>query len=106
MVATKRILIYLGLLPFSFLFFALGWLFIAPSSLYHCWDDAPPFVISWYPPFIHPWADSTDGKLRDYYLVPEWVVYLVWLSFIAGVFLLPALVVWRAMRRRDTHGTA
>ena len=62
MIPTKRILVYLALLPFSFLLFALGWMFVAPSCLYHCWDDAPPFVISWYPPFIHPWADSTDGK--------------------------------------------
>jgi hypothetical protein len=106
MIATKRILIYLALLPFSFLLFALGWLFIGPSCLYHCWDDAPPFVISWCPPFIHPWANSADGKLRDYYLAPEWFVYLVWFLFIAGIFLLPALLVWRLARNADAHETA
>jgi len=106
MVATKRIQIYLAMLPFSFLLFALGWLLVAPSHLYHCWDDAPPFVISWYPPFIHAWADSADGKLRDYYLVPEWVVYLVWLLFIAGIVVVPALVVWRLARNGDTYETA
>ena len=106
MIATKRILTYLGLLPFSFLVFALGWLFVGPRCLYHCWDDAPPFVISWWPPFIHQWANSTDGKLRDYYLVPEWLVYLVWLLFIAGIFLLPALFVWRLARNADAHETA
>jgi hypothetical protein len=28
------------------------------DRLYDCWDDAPPFAISWTPPFIHPWANS------------------------------------------------
>src|SRR5271157_1376352 len=46
----KRILAFFALLPFSFLFFALAWLLIAPEHLYHCWDDAPPFLISWFPP--------------------------------------------------------
>ena len=104
--ATKRILSYLALLPFSFFLFALGWLVIAPTHLYHCWDDCPPFVISWCPPFIHPWANSMDGNLRDYYLAPEWLVYLVWLSFIAGIFLLPAFVAWRLGRKGDTDETA
>jgi hypothetical protein len=104
--ASKRILVYLAILPFSFLLFALGWFFIAPSCLYHCWDDAPPFVISWYPPFIHPSAASTDGKPRDYYLAPEWLVYLVWVLFIVGVFVAPALVVWRVARKGDAHETA
>ncbi|HEV2207362.1 MAG TPA: hypothetical protein VG167_01200 [Verrucomicrobiae bacterium] len=96
--ATRCILLYLALCPFSFLLFAIAWLVVAPNYLYHCWDDAPPFVISWFPPFIHPWANSADGNLRDYYLAPEWVVYLVWLTFIAGIFVLPALVTWRRLR--------
>jgi hypothetical protein len=102
---TKRISYYLALLPFSFLLFALGWLLIAPTHLYHCWDDCPPFAISWCPPFIHPWANSTDGNLRDYYLAPEWLVYSVWLSCIAGIFLLPALVVWLLTRKGDVDET-
>jgi len=99
MLALKRILIFVALLPVSFLFFAAAWLRIAPTYLYHCWDDCPPFVISWCPPFIHPWANSTDGKLRDYYLAPEWLVYAVWIAFIVGTLLLPAVFVWRAVRR-------
>ena len=39
MIATKRILTYLAVIPFSFLLFALGWLLIGPSCLYHCWDE-------------------------------------------------------------------
>jgi hypothetical protein len=59
---SKRILIYLALLPVSFLGFAVIWAVFAPLFLYHCWDDAPPFAVSWNPPFIHPWADSLDGR--------------------------------------------
>src|SRR5262249_32443011 len=69
----------------------------APRALYYCWDDAPPFLISWAPPFIHP--ESFDGILRDYYRAPEWVVYTLWLAFISGVVVLPALFVWRVSRR-------
>src|SRR5882762_7891018 len=96
---SKRIQIYLALLPVSFLVFAVAWALIAPVGLYHCWDDAPPFAISWCPPFIHPWADSLDGKLRDYFIAPGWLVYSVWLLFIAGVFVVPAFGVWRFMKR-------
>ncbi len=106
MIATKRILIYFALLPFSLLLFAIGWLVIGPSCLYHCWDDAPPFVISWCPPFIHAWANSSDRNLRDYYVAPEWIVYLVWLSFIAGILLFPTLVAWRTPRNAAAHETA
>ena len=102
MMFLKRILIYLGLLPVSFVAFAVAWALLAPSCLYHCWDDAPPFLVSWCPPFIHPWADSLDGKLHNFYHVPEWLVYSVWLLFIAGVFLVPAFVVWRFVMRRKT----
>ena len=103
METLKRILVYLAMLPFSFLFFAFAWLFIAPTCLYYCWDDAARFVISWHPQFIHQWANSADGKLRDYYLSPEWVVYSVWIIFIAGTFLLPTLFVWRRLRNARTH---
>jgi hypothetical protein len=99
MVFSKRILVFLALLPFSFLLFAIAWLLLAPEHLYHCWDDAPPFVISWCPPFIHPWADSADGNLRDYFIWPAWSVYLVWFSFVAGIFFLPALSAWRFVKR-------
>ena len=76
---------------------------VAPGHLYYCWDDIPPFGISWHPPFIHPWANSADGKLRDYYIAPEWIVYLVWFLFITGAFLLPALYALRHMRRGRVH---
>ncbi len=97
--ATTKILAYLALCPFSFLLFAVVWLIVGPTLLYHCWDDAWPFVISWVPPFIHPWANSADGNLRDYYFVARWLVYLVWCSLIVGVLLLPALIVWRVARK-------
>lgn len=100
MVILKRIFLYGALLPCSALLFALAWLIIAPGHLYYCWDDAPPFVISWFPPFIHPWADSLDGKLRDCFIGPEWTVYTVWILFAIGVFLLPAILIWRFV----THG--
>ena len=103
MTTSKRILVYVAGLPVSFLLFATAWLFIAPTMLYHCWDDAPPFAISWSPPFIHPWADSLDGRLRDYYRAPEWVVYSVWFTFIGGVFVLPALLVSRRSPRGVTN---
>jgi len=97
---------YLFWLPFSFAFFAVDWAFIAPGHLYYCWDDGPPFMVSWYPPFIHPWANSADGTLIDRYLVPGWLVYLVWLSFVAGAFLLPAILAWRRGSRRGALVTA
>lgn len=95
----KLILIYLALLPGSFIGFATAWALLAPSFLYYCWDDAPPFLIAWYPPFIHPWVDSLDGKLHDFYRVPEGLVYTVWLTFVAGVLTVPAVVVWRFVSR-------
>ena len=97
----SRILTFLALLPFSFLLFAVAWLLIAPEHLYHCSDDFPPFVISWCPPFIHPWANSTDGKLRDYFVWPQWSVYLIWFSFVVGVFLLPAFGAWKIVRKNN-----
>jgi hypothetical protein len=99
MSTTKRILVYVAGLPVSFLLFATAWPFIAPRMLYHCWDDAPP----WMPPFIHPESNSLDGVLRDYYRAPEWVVYTVWFAFIAGVFVLPVLLVWRRSRTGVAH---
>ena len=97
---------YLFALLFLFPLFAITWALVAPGHLYYCWDDAPPFLVSWYPPFIHPWANSTDGKLVDYYIAPGWVVYLVWFSFVAGVFLLPAVYAWRGGRRRGAYEIA
>src|SRR5438045_4361548 len=95
----KRVLVFLALLPFSFLLFAGTWLFFAPEHLYHCWDEAWPFLISWHPPFIHPWANSADGNLRDYFIWPEWSVHLVWFSFAIGIFVLPACVSWGLVGR-------
>src|SRR5689334_22617668 len=95
----RRMLVFLALLPFSFLFFAVGWLFVAPEHLYHCRDDVWPFLISWRPPFIHPWANLADDILRDYFVWPEWSVYLVWFSFVGGVFLVPAFGAWRLVSR-------
>jgi len=95
MTSLKRILVYLALLPVSFVGFAVAWALLAPSCLYHCWDDAPPFAVSWYPPFIHPWADSVDGVLHDFYRIPEWIVYTVWALFLVGIFTVPAVIVWR-----------
>ena len=105
---TERISVadYLFALPFSFGLFAIAWALLAPGRLYYCWDDAPPFLVSWYPPFIHLWANSTDGKLIDKYLVPGFVVYLVWFSFLAGAFLLPAIFAWRRGGRRGAHYAA
>lgn len=95
----KRILAYLSLLPVSFIGFAIVWALLAPTCLYYCWDDAPPFSISWYPPFIHPWGDSVDGKLHDFYHVPEWLVYAVWLLFIAAMLITPAVIVRKVTAR-------
>ena len=101
MAIFKRILFSLALTPFSLVAFATIWLCIAPAHLYHCWDDCPPFLISWYPPFIHPWANTPDGKLHDYYLAPGWVVYAVWFGCVAGALLTPALFSWWALRKSD-----
>ena len=95
----------MALLPVSFLCFAVVWALVAPLCLYHCWDDAPPFAISWHPPFIHPWANSADGKLADYFISPEWVVYTVWVLFVVGIFILPALAVWRFVKIKRTPVT-
>lgn len=92
MVKPKRSLTYLSVLPLSLFLSAVAWLIIAPERLYHCWDDAPPLVISWFPPFVHPWANSADGLLRDYYIWPEWVVYATWFVIVAVAFLLPAMI--------------
>jgi hypothetical protein len=97
---------YLFALPFSFGLFAIAWALLAPGHLYYCWDDAAPFLVSWYPPFIHPWANSTDGNLVDRYIAPVWVVYVVWLSFVAGAFVLPAVFAWRGGRQKRGYGIA
>ena len=102
MILEKRLSFYLALLPFSFLFFTVAWMFIAPEHLYYCWDDVPPFLISWCPPFIHPWANSLDGNLRDYYIWPEWAVYAAWYGFLTGIFLFPALLTWLFVRRGES----
>jgi len=90
MLTFRRILFYVAALPFTLLVFGGAWALIAPEHLYHCWDDAPPFMVSWYPPFIHPWANSVEGNLRDYFVWPAWSVYLIWSVFAAGTFLVPA----------------
>lgn len=100
MTVRNRILAYLALLLPSFLLVACLWAAIAPDHLYHCWDDAPPFVISWFPPFIHPWANSPEGNLRDYYIWPGWSVYTIWVLLIAIAFSLPAVLICRKDRRR------
>ena len=103
MAILKRITTYLALLPFTFVLFAAAWLIIGPTALYYCWDEAWPFAIQWHPPFIHPWGDSLDGKLRDYYRAPEWIVYTVWFGFVAGVFVIPAILAWRRSPRGVTN---
>ena len=82
---------YLLLLLPSWFLFTLAWSFLAPDRLYHCYD-APPFEISCFPPFIHPWSNSEN--LRDYFIWPSWAVYFIWLLFVAGAFSLPALTLW------------
>ncbi len=92
--SRKPILRYLALLPLSFVGFAVLWAIVAPTCLYHCWDDG----LAWWPPFIHPWGDSLDGKLRDYYIVPGWLVHGIWLLFIAGALIVPAFLARRRER--------
>ena len=99
MLGIKRIEAFFAVLPFSLLAFAVAWLCIAPDHLYHCWDDAPPFLISWCPPFIHPWANSVEGNLRDYFIWPWWSVYLIWFLFVGAVFLIPALAAWISVKK-------
>ncbi len=94
---TRNFGYYLGFLVPSLFVSALIWLFVAPDRLYHCWDDAPPFIISWFPPFIHPWANT--GNLTDYFIWPWWAVYLVWFLLVAAALSVPAFVVWLCQRR-------
>ena len=96
----KRIFIYLATLPLSVLAVAVIWGSLAPKRLYYCWDEVPPLMISWYPPFIHPKAHSLEGRLQDYYVWPEWAVYGVWFLLVAFAFLLPA---WIARKIGRTH---
>ena len=103
MLLLKRILFYFGMLPLFLVPFAFAWLLIAPNYLYHCWDDAPPILISWRPPFIHPRANTADGKLQDYYLAPAWIVYGVWFAFVAATLLSPAMLARFAIRKEPAQ---
>jgi hypothetical protein len=103
MLTYRRILSYVAVLPFTLVIFGSAWALIAPERLYHCWDDFPPFLVSWHPPFIHPWANSADGNLRDGFIWPAWSVYLVWTVLAAGVFLIPAFAA-RTFVRRERYG--
>ena len=99
MLIFRRVLFYLAVLPYSMLAFGAVWALFAPDHLYHCWDDAPPFMVSWLPPFIHPWANSMDGQLRDYFIWPAWSVYLVWAVLTAVAFFIPAFAALTFVKR-------
>ncbi len=74
------------------------WIKAAPGRMYYCWDEVPPIVISWFPPFIHPEANSLDGALVDHYIWPGWAVHLCWGGLAVIMLLLPAAAVWARHR--------
>jgi len=61
------------------------------GKLYICTDLGFP-IFDMIPPFVHPGSD-------DAYLVPAWRVWLVWVSFMAAAFALPALIIRNISRR-------
>ncbi|MEO5803806.1 MAG: hypothetical protein ABIR24_09765 [Verrucomicrobiota bacterium] len=98
MTTAKRLLAYTVFLLPSLFLMGIIWALVAPEHLYHCWDDAPPFMVSWFPPFIHRQANSVDGILLDYYIWPKYAVYSIWFLFVVTGFLLPVLSIIRISR--------
>lgn len=76
---------YLLLLIPSFLIVTFAWSFFVNGKLYYCSDPFP--IVDFIPPFVH------KSVLGDYYIAPEWVVYLVWFFALVTIFLLPLLFV-------------
>ena len=76
---------YLFLLPFSLLFAAVIWANKVSGVLY------PARTVSAFSTSFHP---SCIPSRRDVYYVPVWRVYLTWYALLAGVILLPALLIW------------
>jgi hypothetical protein len=82
-VSRSYLIKYLALLVPSFLIIAPAWSIIAQGRLYYCSDWMP--VIGFFPPFIH------GSQVGDYFIAPEWVVYLVWVIAVIIILLLPLL---------------
>jgi uncharacterized membrane protein len=79
------IVAYILLLPLSLLSAAVIWAKKVSGVFYICTDSLG--IFDFIPPFVH----SVGG---DVYKVPAWRVWLTWYAMLAGVFLLPALVIW------------
>jgi hypothetical protein len=92
-------LVYIGLLLPSCVVFVTVWQWCVVDVLFHCWDSVP--ILDFLPPFAHPNA-LLDGKQVDFYYVPEFLVYLLWIVFLAGILFLPALVI-RICLRDENH---
>jgi hypothetical protein len=106
----KRIMAYIVLAIPLLVLSAAVWSWFAPDRIYHCSDDAGSIPLSksmtlvftqplgaasliFYasPPFVH--AGAKMGDDVDHYIWPAPIVWLIWLSFVACAFSLPALVI-------------
>jgi hypothetical protein len=87
------------------------WLWVAPDRIYHCSDDVGPIApYEWLTPgilrnpfglfhmilfasprFVHAGMKMGENNV-DHYIWPAPLVWLIWLGFVAGAFLLPVLI--------------
>ena len=81
--AEYAVFTYLLLLPLSLICAAYIWTEKVSGVLYVCTDSLG--IFDFMPPFVHPMTD-------DLWKVPVWHVYLLWYVMLAGVLLLPALI--------------
>jgi hypothetical protein len=50
-------------------------------------------IVTFFSPFVHPESPLSPAEF-DHYIWPAWEVHLIWLGFVATMFLVPALPVW------------
>jgi hypothetical protein len=85
---TNKKVAYLMLLIPSFLIVSLAWTLFVDGTLYYCSDRFP--IGDFIPPFVHG-RYGNHSTYGDYFIAPEWVVYLVWVIAVIIILLLPLL---------------
>src|SRR5438876_4756200 len=82
--------IYLILLVPSLFAASVVWILCIAGALYHCWDDVP--ILTFIPPFVHDAVILNTGE-HDYYIVPAWLVYALWIGFMVAALGLPLIII-------------
>src|SRR5262245_26186139 len=84
---VSRLFRYVALLFCTSVVAALAWSVLAYGVLFRCNDQ----LLHLWPPFVH----AGSG---DMYLAPARAVMVIWVSLVAVVLILPALMLWTVRR--------